>query len=509
MTLSIVMLAGLIATTTAGTPAVSVVEIRVPDASVRAALIDGPYDVSNVRGDIVEIYATADEIAHLEADGFDVLEVAPQPNPRALEWAAKAALGEYHNYAALTDTLNAYATAHPTICRLYSLGKSVQNRDLWALRITDHPDAEEDEPEFKYVSTIHGDEPLGTELCLYLIDRLLGDYTSDARIADLVDSTVIEIVPLMNPDGREAGTRYNAHTRDLNRSFPVYPGEFSGTWYDGAPLRDAGREPEVACIMQWTAANSFTLSANLHTGSLVVNYPYDDDDIPSYYDAPSPDDELFENISERYSIHNTPIWNNPSFTHGITNGTMWYSISGGMQDWNYRYVSCNEVTLELSNTKWPSQSTLPGFWSDNEESMLSYIEAVHIGVRGVVTDGETGLPIWAEVAVAGNSHVVYTDPNVGDYHRMLLPGTYDVTVSADGYVSQTVTDILVADGPATRVDLALLDPDLDNDGTVGASDVQLVVNAILGYPVAHACDVDGGGVSATDLQTMINIVLSP
>ncbi len=485
---------------------VSIVEVAVPDRDAQLKLLDGEYDVSNVRGDVITIYATGEELRRLEQSGFQVTAVGGRQGAAPLGSAAKE-LGVYHSYAGLTNALNAYATEYTALCRLYSLGQSVQGRELWAMLITDAPDVEEDEPEFKYVSTMHGDEPLGTETCLYFIDRLLVDYGADSRITDLVDSTEIWVVPLMNPDGLELGSRYNADGYDLNRSFPAYPGDFTGTSYDGEPLGDAARPPEVAYIMRWSAENSFVLSANFHTGALVVNYPYDDDGKPSYTDAPTPDDLLFEDIARRYSIHNAPMWNNWSFQDGITNGCLWYSISGGMQDWNYRYLSCNEVTIELSNTKQPLESSIPSFWADNEESMLSYMGAVHIGVRGIVADGQTGEPLWSKVLVDGNPHPVFTDPDVGDYYRMLLPGTYDLVISARGYVSQTMRSITVSEETATRVDVELLDPDIDNDGLVGAADVQLVVNAILGYHVSHPCDLDGGGLSATDLQTLINIVL--
>src|SRR5690606_17944379 len=113
--------------------------------------------------------------------------------------------------------------AYPEITRLYSLGTSVEGRELWALLITDNPDVEEDEPEFKYVSTMHGDEPVGTELLLYFIDWLLRDYGRDPRITALVDETAVWIVPCMNPDGLERRRRYNAQGFDLNRAFPEYP----------------------------------------------------------------------------------------------------------------------------------------------------------------------------------------------------------------------------------------------------------------------------------------------
>jgi hypothetical protein len=172
-------------------------------------------------------------------------------------------------------------------------------------------------------------------------------------------------------------------------------------------------------------------------------------------DSPTPDDLLFEEVSRRYSVHNPPMWNSSSFPDGITNGAAWYSISGGMQDWNYRYASCSEVTIELSNVKKPSASQIPSFWSNNAKSMLSYLEAVHIGVRGLVTDSTTAAPLWAEVLVEGNNHPVFTDPNVGDYHRMLLPGTYDLTFSADGYLPRVVENVIVTDGSTTRIDVEL------------------------------------------------------
>jgi carboxypeptidase D len=448
---------------------VVVVEVTFPDRDALNKLVRAEYDISNVQGNVATIYASLEELERLKQTGYPLREIERQPKPGSFDIMA---LGVYHSYAALTDELNIYAEAYPEICRLYTLGQSVQGRELWAILISDNPDDEEDEPEFKYVSTMHGDEPLGTEMCLYFIDLLLTEYGTNERITNLVDSTAIWIVPLMSPDGLELGRRSNAAGVNLNRNFPLLT-DSSLNIFTGEPLDASSRQAEVRHIMNWTAQNSFVLSANFHTGALVANYPYDNDGKGSVYSA-CPDDLLFKDISMRYSMHNSPMWNSTSFPNGITNGAAWYAISGGMQDWNYRYVSCNEVTIELSNVKSPSASQIPNFWSDNKESMLNFLEAVHIGVRGIITDRASGEPLWAEVLVVGNSHPVFTDPDVGDYHRMLLPGTYDLIFNVPGYVPRSAKNVAVNDGFATSVDVELIptqaSPDFNRDGIVDFTD---------------------------------------
>jgi len=345
------------------------------------------------------------------------------------------------------DLLN-YETTYPTLAKRYDLGLSVQSRHLWAIRISDNVTVEEDEPEFKYIATMHGDEIVGTKMCMNLIDDLLTNYGSDPQVTTIVDEVDLWIVPLMNPDGydRVSRTRYNANGVDLNRDFP------EGS--TGDPNTTEGRAIETAHIMNWSFGESFTASANLHGGALVVNYPFDNDGLGSV-PSPTPDDDLFIYISEEYSYYNSPMWNSATFYHGITNGADWYSIDGGMQDWNYRYMGGNEVTIELSDNKEPPASQIATFWSENRDSMLAYIETCLIGVRGIVTDGVSAAPLAATITVSGRDHEIYTDPDVGDYHRMLLPGTYALTFTAGGYDPVVESGVVVDSGGATLLDVQM------------------------------------------------------
>lgn len=478
---------------------ITIVEVSCPTPEAAHRLAQDGYVVDALHGKTAVIYASEVELKRLYATGYPVTIVGVNPVPTA----EKTPSG-YHNYAELTTALETFAADYPDLCRLFTLGQSVQGRELWAMQISDNPDTEEDEPEFKYVSTMHGDEPVGVEMCLRFIEYLLQNYAGNSRVSALVNNTELWIVPLMNPDGRELKTRFNASRVDLNRSFPVYPEDYAGTFFDGVDPDISGRPVEVQHVMNWTLANRFVLSANFHGGAMVVNYPYDEDNLPSGQDAPSPDDLLFEYMSRGYTVHNTPMYNSTEFEDGITNGTAWYILVGGMQDWNYRYTGCMEVTIELNNTKWPAGTLIPSLWDNNRESMLTYAEFTQIGVRGMVTDRFDGAPLLAKITVAGNTQPVFTDPDVGDYHRLLLPGSCDLLLEAPGFIPYHVDDVAVTDGPATRVDISLSDGDLNKDSVVDGQDVQNAVQVVMANAVDADADVDGRGLSATDIQAVIN-----
>jgi hypothetical protein len=395
------------------------------------------------------------------ADGFPALLPPPAPDPGQSR-------DTWTSYSDIGPDLLAYQAAYPAICQRYNLGASVQGRDLWAIRISDNIGIEDDEPEFKYIAAMHGDEIVGTKMCMNLIDYLLTNYGGDPQVNNIIDEIDLWIVPTMNPDGYVLGQRENANGVDLNRNFPE--------WMNGDPDLPAGHEIETQHIMNWSTQHSFVASANFHGGVVVVNYPFDNDGLGSTF-SPTPDEDMFVYISEQYSIHNVPMWNG-AWYHGITNGAAWYSIDGGMQDWNYRYKGCNEVTIELSNSDSPPASEIGAFWNDNRDAMLAYIETCLIGVRGIVTDVNTGAPLSATVTVVGRDHDIYTDPDLGDYHRMLLPGTYDVQFEAAGYDPVVISDVLVSSGNATVLNISMGPPPVityPNGGETLNADVEVDV----------------------------------
>ncbi|XP_056138809.1 carboxypeptidase D [Lampris incognitus] len=349
----------------------------------------------------------------------------------------------HHNYADMELFLRKYSSEFPSIAHLYSVGRSVEGRELYVMVISDNPTVHEPgEPEFKYVGNMHGNEVVGRELLLNLIEYLCRNYGSDPEVTQLVNSTRIHIMPSMNPDGYEVARegdvkgykgRNNSNNYDLNRNFPD---QFATT-------RDP-RQPETVAVMNWLKSIPFILSANLHGGSLVVNYPYDDDKEGISQYSKSPDDKVFQQVARAYSQEN-PLMHNGHpceelypdeyFEDGITNGANWYNVPGGMQDWNYLNSNCFEVTIELGCVKYPKAKDLPSYWEQNRRSLLKFIQQVHKGVKGTVTDIKdgTGIPN-ATIQVEKIKHNI-TTAQTGDYWRLLVPGTYSLIASARGYTS--------------------------------------------------------------------------
>jgi len=395
----------------------------------------------------IEVHLPEDKLAVLSSLGirYTLLPEEREQNLRrkleretfstVADWSSENYWKRYHNSEELYELLNDYATTYPSLCRLFSIGQSIQGRDLWVLKISDHPDVDEiGEPEFKYIGNMHGDEVVGRELLLRFIYHLLSNYQNgNSEIVNLIDNTQIYIMPSMNPDGYELGTRENSHGVDLNRDFPDH--------YVTIPHIP---QPEVLAVMNWTLSHHFILSANFHGGSVVANYPYDGNVAQGsgHYNA-CPDDALFIELALAYASLNPTMSSSSSFPNGITNGAKWYVLYGGMQDWNYVYsYSDFEITVELSYTKWPPASNLPSYWTENVHSMLAYMKKVHQGVRGLVTDS-SGQPVVATISIGNIDHPVTTDQH-GWYFRPLTAGTYQVSCSAPGKTTLQHTVVVMA-----------------------------------------------------------------
>ncbi|HKK40418.1 MAG TPA: M14 family zinc carboxypeptidase [Cryomorphaceae bacterium] len=364
-------------------------------------------------------------------------------------------LSGYPTYGLYEQMMLDFALDYPEICRYELIETLPSGRKLMAVVISDNPNDDENEPRFLYTSSMHGDETAGYMLMLRMIQDILCNYPSDPDIANLVDNVEIWINPLANPDGTYAwgdntlsgARRTNANFVDLNRNY-LDP--------DDGPNPDGNAyQPETMAFMQLADNVHFDLSSNLHGGVEVANYPWD---TWSFLHA---DDDWWVHVCRQYA--DTAQANSPSgyfnyLDNGITNGYDWYPVAGGRQDFMTYFHRGREMTLELSNQKFLSTSQFDNHWTYNRSALYNYMEQSLFGLRGLITDASTGEPLVANVSIPNhdmdNSDVFSRLP-VGNYHRYLHQGIYDVTFSAEGYESQTVA-VSIANDESTVLDVALI-----------------------------------------------------
>lgn len=391
------------------------------------------------------------EIDHVTSHGFEVygskglaqyLDTKNIPYVDMKEMNNKL-LNDYPTSAQVAEKIRSLVAKYPKIMKLVPIGKSVRGKDLLFVKISDNVEVDEVEPEFKYISSMHGDEITGRELTTMLIEEIGEKYGKDAEITELVNNTEIYIMPSMNPDGSDMKQRANAKYTDLNRNFPDIVSDSQSS--------SNGRQVEVQAVMAFQESRQFSLSANFHGGTIVANYPWD-----SKYDL-FPLDAFVKELSQGYSDLNPDMRNSHEFPGGITNGAKWYVVRGGMQDWSYNWFNDLQITIELSHQKWPRYSEIPSFYRNNRDSMVYFMKQVHRGA---------GFK-FKRAGVSGTVEVKQVSPvskNLGSYafkgsefYKVMPEGDYTFTVKEKNKSSKNLSvrvekDYVTANGNFVTLD---------------------------------------------------------
>lgn len=395
----------------------------------------------------------------------------------------------HHSYAQMVRVLKRTAARCAHIAKTYSIGRSFNGKELLVIEFSSRPGQHElMEPEVKLIGNIHGNEVAGREVLIYLAQYLCSEYLlGSPRIQRLLNTTRIHLLPSMNPDGYEVAAaegagyngwtsgRQNAQNLDLNRNFP----DLTSEYYRVAASRGVRSDhmaipqhywwgkvaPETKAMMKWMRTTPFVLSASLHGGDLVVSYPFDFSKHPQEEKmfSPTPDEKMFKLLARAYAdVHPMMMDRSENRCGGnflkqgsIINGADWYSFTGGMSDFNYLHSNCFEITVELGCVKFPPEEALYTIWQHNKEPLLSFVEMVHRGIKGVVMD-KFGKPVKnARIVVKGIRHDVTTAPD-GDYWRLLPSGSHIVIAQAPGY-SKVIKKVTIPDRMrrAGRVDFIL------------------------------------------------------
>jgi len=296
-------------------------------------------------------------------------------------------MGGFYTYQEIQNKLDEMYNDYPDlITAKFSIGTSTEGRDLWAVKISDNPNVDENEPRVYFDALIHAREAASMSTLFYFMYYLLENYGTDPEVTYLVDNREIYCVPCFNPDGYEynrinspnGGGMWRKNRRnsgggnygvDLNRNFGYAWGyDNSGSSPDPSSETYRGpsafSEPETQIVRDFTIGKNIKTYINLHTYSNVIIYPW------GYIDSETPDSLTYREFAGDMSAFN-------GYDYGYSGDMLGYNSNGTARDWMYGEQSVkNKIygyVFEIGSSSdgfWPSQSRIYPLAQENLGALI-------------------------------------------------------------------------------------------------------------------------------------------
>ena len=280
----------------------------------------------------------------------------------------------YHSYArvnSLQSELQRLAAEFPEVVTLTSIGRSRQDRDILALKLSDNPTTDEDEPEVVLTSGLHAREWIAVETLLYTTYELVNRYGIDPEVTRLLDGRQVWILPMLNPDGRvidgyddgidpshSRDWRKNARDNnadgawdvcdgvDLNRNFELGwgIGASSSPGHEEYQGASAWSESETEALRQFVLARRAQVVTDIHAYGNEILYPW------GYRMTPAPDDARLKAVGAELAAL---VPNTSARQAGL------YGAEGGaFDDWAYASRHALTFTLEVGAADRPAAASI-------------------------------------------------------------------------------------------------------------------------------------------------------
>lgn len=353
---------------------------------------------------------------------------------------------EYKNPNEIEDFVKEIHARFPHITELYTIGKSLEGRDIWAIKISDNPNRDETEPVFLVNAMHHAREVMTPEITTDMIEYLVTNYGVRPEVTRWVDNTEIWVVPMFNVDGNNKmwnensmwrkNTR-NGHGVDINRNYPTgwnsCGGSSSSTSAQDYRGTAPASEPETRAMMNLVAAIKPVFNISYHSYSEIVIYPF------GCRPHRTPTEAAVESIGAEIGK-----------LIGYKPGTAWellYNADGGDIDWMYTEHQVIPYVIEVNSGA--QGGFHPSYARMRDKTVLKNRPGwMHLlnklqgpSLQGVVRSRNFRT---IKIMKSGQNQVVqyYRINPDGSYFVILNPGRYDVIF--EGSKTQAFTGIEIS-----------------------------------------------------------------
>lgn len=313
---------------------------------------------------------------------------------------AVGSMGGFRTFAEIEQTLDQLVQNYPQFISKFSIGKSFEGREIWALKISANSEAK---PSVWFDALHHAREPLSTELLLRFIENLLKQYTQDIDVMRLLNTRNIILIPCVNPDGYEYNRQTNpqgggmwrknrrpnldgSYGVDLNRNYGwkwgtvVYYTSMENESYQGV---SAFSEPETTALRNLMAVEKPRFAVTVHSYGNEWMFPW------GYTDEPTPADSAFRYYADRLTDKNGYVAENGWHLYGATSGTT--------DDYLHATYGTLAYTLEAGTYPdgfWPEPSRVDPIFEDVYPSFKQMVKWA--GASPIMN------PIWRELSGNGD-----------------------------------------------------------------------------------------------------------
>lgn len=373
------------------------IQVEASTKEARSSIANQGVSIEAVRSDSIWGFATQKEIKALQRDGFKVLgnfdlATARGGHETGFDLAPTAfppADSRFHTYQQTIDALKELQSKNSDMTQVQSIGKTIENRDIWAIHLNTNADALKtgvsSKPGIIFMGNHHAREHLSLEIPLMLAQHLLAN-RRDAKISALLETRDIWIIPMVNPDGAEYDTargRYAMWRKnrknngdgsfgvDLNRNYGYQwgtGGSDTDTSSDVYMGTTPFSEPETLAIKNFVDSHlNAKILLSFHTFSELILYPWG-----HTYDRISNSADLaaYEKMAKTMSA-----WNH----YTPEQSSELYIASGDTTDWAYGAHGIFSFTFELSpRSMWeggfyPGAGVIDRVFNDNIQPCLYLI----------------------------------------------------------------------------------------------------------------------------------------